>query len=171
VPIDIVGYDAAVAEANGFTIVTHPDGSQESVPVTPEAIALASEWGDDVAARGPKVTVPGNCGSSWIKIDSGAFDVKRIETGYDVKAPVANRVKWAVQIQRIGGLPTINWPVGSQLVGRRQLQHRQPSRLGIRDHQLVCRTHHRCCQQFRQPGNGLLDPFDNNQAFRWRAGF
>lgn len=36
----ITGYDEAVAEANGFKIVTYYDGSWESVPVTEKAKAL-----------------------------------------------------------------------------------------------------------------------------------
>jgi len=36
------GYDAAVAEANGYQIITNEDGTQESVPVTAAAKARAA---------------------------------------------------------------------------------------------------------------------------------
>lgn len=40
-PMYIIGYDKAIAEANGFTIVVDPDGTQHSVPVTKKAQAQA----------------------------------------------------------------------------------------------------------------------------------
>lgn len=42
-PMVVGGYDAQVAEENGFEIVTHADGSQESVSVTDAAVALLEE--------------------------------------------------------------------------------------------------------------------------------
>ena len=52
----VAGYDAEVAEANGFKIVTHADGSQESVPVT-AAAAAQRERADQRRAANQKVPV------------------------------------------------------------------------------------------------------------------
>lgn len=58
----ITGYDEAVAEANGFEIITHPDGTQESVPRTPEAEAIRAQF-KTVSPRG---VVYGDCGSAYV---------------------------------------------------------------------------------------------------------
>ncbi|WP_144757151.1 hypothetical protein [Curtobacterium pusillum] len=63
-PMVSKGYDAKVAEAHGFKIVTAADGTQSSVPVTDDAKAL-------VAASKPTGvhvlnTVSGDCGSSTV---------------------------------------------------------------------------------------------------------
>lgn len=125
--MNVTGYDEAAATANGFKIVTYPDGSFESVPVTDAAKAIVAEYGSereypeeasvptkagDAAAR--KVTVYGNCGSSWIDTANapGAVNNKYAKTGYTVSAPVTNRAIWVVQITSIGGLPTVSWPGG-----------------------------------------------------------
>jgi hypothetical protein len=107
--MSVVGYDEAVANANGFEIVTHPDGQWESVAVTPEAQAIRAEYGGSVASR--RVTVPGTCGTSWIELLPNISYV-RVNTGYSVAAPVANRISWVVQAASIGGLPTVSWPSG-----------------------------------------------------------
>lgn len=102
-PMSVLGYDESVAAANGFRIVTHGDGSWESVAVTETAKRLNVKTGimrpattapDGAAAKG---TVYGNCGSSWVN----AYDSGRhvpLGTGYTVKAPVANRVAWSIYI-------------------------------------------------------------------------
>jgi hypothetical protein len=58
------GYDAKVAEANGFTIVTDADGTQRSVPVTDAAKAIVAS----AKPSGVHVlnTVSGDCGSSTV---------------------------------------------------------------------------------------------------------
>ncbi|WP_256728800.1 hypothetical protein [Microbacterium oleivorans] len=87
-PMVVGGYDAAVAEANGFKIVTHEDGTQESVPVT-EAAAAQLQQADqrraeaqlESAAADP---VPGNCGSSWASGSKRANDTVAFSTGFIV---------------------------------------------------------------------------------------
>ncbi len=48
-PMNVVGYDAEVAEAHGYRIETDENGNQYSVPVTAEAIAEQAR--DEAAAR------------------------------------------------------------------------------------------------------------------------
>ena len=92
VGMNAIGYDESVAEANGFEIITYPDGSWESVAVTPEAQEIEKTYGGPVLIDpgtpvASKVTVYGNCGSSWIEVlNSGS--AKRANTGYSVSAPV-----------------------------------------------------------------------------------
>ena len=107
--MEVVGYDEAVAESNGYEIVENKDGSWESVPVTPEAQAFED------SNAGPStrtVTVGGNYGSSWIDVSGGINPVKTVRTGYNVPAPVANRISWVVQVSSFGGFPSMSWPSG-----------------------------------------------------------
>lgn len=99
------GYDEDVAAAHGYKIVTNPDGTQSSVPVTKEAKleTLRSMSAEDVrekaSAKGlvtPYDTVSGDCGISWLEGDKGANDRLSFETGYLVTGNVATRV-WSVQ--------------------------------------------------------------------------
>jgi hypothetical protein len=91
-PMTVVGYDEEVAEANGFQIVTNPDGSQSSIPVTDEAKALVAD-APDVSARD---TVVGDCGQSWLNGSKGANDTVSFTTGYSVRAAVVLH-QWRVQ--------------------------------------------------------------------------
>ncbi|MEV8241968.1 hypothetical protein AB0O90_17115 [Microbacterium testaceum] len=114
VPMTVTGYDADVAAANGFEIVVHDDGSWESVPVTPEAQA-AAEQSDAAALSGPNVsargTVYGNCGSAMIDTDRNG-NLVTVVSGYDVVAPVANRINWSVVFVTWNGVQTLSWPNG-----------------------------------------------------------
>jgi hypothetical protein len=113
--MSVIGYDEAVAEANGFKIITYAGGSWESVAVTEDAKRLNVETGvmrpapaetsDGTAARG---TVYGNCGTSWVDAyDSG----RRVpaSTGYNVTAPVYSRIAWAIYFT--------SWAYGGSSVG------------------------------------------------------
>jgi len=112
--MNATGFDESVAEANGFQIVTYPDGTWESVAVTPEAKKIEAGYGGSVLVDpnspiASKVTVSGNCGTSFIEVlNSGS--AKRINTGYSVTAPVANRTIWVVQVSSLGGLPSYSFP-------------------------------------------------------------
>jgi len=98
------GYDVAVAEANGYKIVTHADGSQESVPVTPAAKAReavkpslterlqASKAASEVT---PYDEVVGNCGLSYLDGSKGANDTISYETGFVVRDAVKS-FRWQV---------------------------------------------------------------------------
>jgi hypothetical protein len=120
--MSITGYDATVAAAHGFKIVTYADGSQESIPVSPAAKATVAKYGKAGTARiMPKgkgsgaVTnasvVYGNCGSSMLVIeDEGNYVFAT--TGYDVVAPVSNRIDWAVNFYAWSGFDQVSWPSG-----------------------------------------------------------
>lgn len=110
------GYDADIARANGFEIVTYDDGSWESVAVTAEAEKQNAETGimspepgdGSTAARG---TVYGPCGSSWVDASASGRLVTAV-TGYSVTAPVSNRIYWDVTFWTGYGATTLSWPSG-----------------------------------------------------------
>lgn len=101
------GFDSAVAEANGYKIVTDSTGEQRSVAVSPEAIEFERQL-----ARTPSITpfttfVSGPCGTSWINAVSRG-NTKVISTGYVVPRPVIVKT-WTVQVWGWGGLPSYTW--------------------------------------------------------------
>jgi hypothetical protein len=104
-PMTVGGYDADIAEANGYQIVTNPDGSQSSVPITEDAkaqqaaaeAAKAEYYQDQNTNDGmaPLGVVDGNCGSSWINATKQANDTVAYQTGYVVWGAVVDS-QWDV---------------------------------------------------------------------------
>jgi hypothetical protein len=92
-PMTVVGYDEKVAEANGYQIVTHDDGSQESVPVT--AAAKTEQAAADAARAQARGEVDGDCGSSWINALKKENDTVAFSTGYVVFGAVVDS-QWQV---------------------------------------------------------------------------
>lgn len=98
------GFRADVAEANGYQILTAPDGTQSSVPITEEAIAQrAAADAAKVSAQSeapaglptPNGTVDGDCGSSWINAVKQANNTVAYSTGYIVFGAVVSS-QWQV---------------------------------------------------------------------------
>lgn len=86
-PMVVGGYDAQVAEANGFKIVTHADGSQESVPVTAAAVAQLKQADQLRAAARQSAGTSGAaavCGDSWVSGSKIANDTVAFNTGFIV---------------------------------------------------------------------------------------
>jgi hypothetical protein len=94
----------------------NPDGTQQSVPVTPEAVAedqaiAAANQPAPGGVHANRTVVYGPCGSSFIGVTANGNDII-IGTGYSVGRPVIGRV-WAVQVFGFGGLPSHTWLGGS----------------------------------------------------------
>ena len=93
-PMYIRGYDKAIAEAHGFTIVTDPDGTQRSVPVTKQAKAQAAAAALKTGVT-PNITVGGDCGSSSLFIYPHGLQSISVRTGYAVVMPTVGH-QWDV---------------------------------------------------------------------------
>lgn len=102
----VIRFDAAVAAAHGFAIVTGDDSRQRSIPVTDEAIQLMAQASaraehDDVVATGngedlgEGITVGGDCGTSYLDLDYDGRNL-HISTGYNVYLPSLFHT-WLVQ--------------------------------------------------------------------------
>lgn len=89
-PMTVGGYNAQVAAAHGYKIVTHSDGTQESVPVTAAAVAerkQADQARIAAQAKSQSTVTPavvGNCGSSWLQGTKIANDTVTFQTGFIV---------------------------------------------------------------------------------------
>ncbi|GAB2711030.1 hypothetical protein BKA24_002846 [Microbacterium marinum] len=97
-PLDIVAYDAEVAEAHGYRIETDENGEQYSVPVTPEAIAEQER--DEAAAESmvqARGTVYGNCGTSSLTGFKSRNDTVTFSTSFAISGSVAE-YDWRVNV-------------------------------------------------------------------------
>lgn len=111
--MNVTGYDEAVANAHGYEIVTHADGSQESVPVTPEAIAEQAAIDDMVTTFDEAY---GNCGRSWVYSTKIANDTVAIQTGFSVGGPTVSR-NWRVHANTFFTSNTLVFPNGPTASG------------------------------------------------------
>lgn len=114
----LVGFDARVARAHGFEVVTLPDGSRASVPA---AKADAARRGDYVptsgilretatSANGGASTygygeAVGECGVSWVSLEPKGGSTANLGTGMSLipKAGEPWDVHWRINIVDNGG--------------------------------------------------------------------
>lgn len=98
-PMVVHGYDAQVAAANGYKIVTNADAAQESIPVTAAAVAQSKQADQrraGVQAQSAATpAVVGNCGSSWVSGVKQAHDTVAFSTGFLVYL-AATHYTWTV---------------------------------------------------------------------------
>lgn len=99
--MDVVGYNWATAEANGFKVVTDEHGNESSVPVTSEAKALLEAHANRGISKAGYDEVTGDCGMSWVGLRKDGNTLE-IGTGYSVYLPVWER-HWGVVGGGLGG--------------------------------------------------------------------
>jgi len=93
VQMHVVGFDAAVARAHGYTVKTAPDGHQYSV------------------AKGaivPATTVPGNCGTATMDYTATGGKAATVYTGFTVDDG-AWLFSWNVAVTDNAGVGTNSW--------------------------------------------------------------
>jgi hypothetical protein len=127
----LAGFDEEVARANGYEIVTLPDGSLASVPA---AMAEAAETGEYVPTSGvlraeEEPQEPGDfstqgweygeaygdCGYSYVAFWAVGNSYAQIQTGFvitDTSAGNVWQVNWNVNIHDNGGSTTQHWEEG-----------------------------------------------------------
>lgn len=100
VPMNIIGYNEEVAEANGFRLV-EVDGETISIPVSEEARAIVSDAAvlGQAHARGE---VFGDCGSSYVYGSRTIFQTVLIDTGYQINLPSVYH-NWNVAVTTSAG--------------------------------------------------------------------
>lgn len=107
-------FDVAVAEANGFKIVTKSDGTKESVPVTPSAVA-EQERANRLMAETPTTfgeANMGTCGKSWITASKGANDKLTVKTGFKTYM-TANSYTWTIVASALVQSAGFKWTGGA----------------------------------------------------------
>jgi hypothetical protein len=105
------GFDAAVAKAHGYKIVTYANGDEQAVPVNPKSglrksPILTKNWSAGIhPANSASDTVTGDCGSSdisAIQISTNHIDV---DSGFEVIDPVVY-VDWDIYLSDVNGTST-----------------------------------------------------------------
>lgn len=94
------GFDAQVAAANGYKIVTNADGTQASVPVTAAAAAQKQQAVGALSAIQGRTGIvtpdgTGNCGASWASGVKAANDTVKFSTGFQVDLAATHHT-WTV---------------------------------------------------------------------------
>jgi len=93
----VVGFDADIARANGFTVATRPDGTlyrvEDPVPSTP---VPASQLSLPSAVR-PENVVTGNCGSSFVELYDVGVRRYHVSTGFGVVSPAVGYT-WSTNV-------------------------------------------------------------------------
>ena len=97
-PMTFGGYDAGVAAAHGYRIITASSGVQFSVPVMNAAKKEAQSAG----------TAAGDCGTSFVNAAKLSNDTLAVNTGYQVPFPVAEKT-WRVLAQSLLSSHVFPW--------------------------------------------------------------
>src|SRR5215207_1343180 len=103
----VASFDRAVAEANGYAIVTLPSGTVASVP---KALATTAAAGDPsvLATTLGESTVGGNCGYSYIEFYARGGATADLRTGFGVIRGAIS-YWWRVDIIDTGGVSQQRW--------------------------------------------------------------
>lgn len=103
----ISGFDAAVARAHGYKIVTYANGDQQSVPVNPRSglpkgpLLVRSAGGLRPDNSGYD-EVTGDCGTSWIYGNEVSTSHISLESGFDLTDP-AVAYSWVISLSDANG--------------------------------------------------------------------
>jgi hypothetical protein len=103
----VASFDRAIAEANGYAIVTLPSGTVASVP---KALATKAAAGDPsvLATTLGESTVGGNCGYSYIEFYARGGATADLRTGFGVIRGAIS-YWWRVDIIDTAGVSQQRW--------------------------------------------------------------
>lgn len=115
----IVGFDAEVARAHGYEVVTLPDGALASVPADKAEAARTGEYVPTAGVLSPKGSeggisanaygeASGNCGTSWVQLIARGGGSAGLTTGMSLVIDSGGPwdVHWNVDISDNGGNST-----------------------------------------------------------------
>ena len=113
------GFDPEIARANGFEIVTLPDGATASVPKDLAAAAASGEYRPTVGVLPPQggaetdggiksfgyASGTGDCGTSWVDISPIGNHKATLSSGMDLVSAAGSvkGVTWHINIDDTGG--------------------------------------------------------------------
>lgn len=104
----VAGFNAAVAKAHGFKIVTYANGDQQSVPINPnsrlpKSPILHHSHGINADANTDYNQVQGNCGISWIRVAQTSAHQVAIISGFKNTPEIAFFWSWNVSLSDQNG--------------------------------------------------------------------
>jgi len=106
--MNVVGFNAAIARAHGYKIVTYANGDQQSVPITPgshlpKSPILRHGRGLHPDANSDYNKVIGNCGTSWIAVMQTGPSQVQVASGFGVNSSPAVGYSWTVTLTDANG--------------------------------------------------------------------
>ena len=104
----VSGFNAAVAKAHGYKIVTYANGDQQSVPINanshlPKGPMLDRQHGISADSNTDYNQVQGNCGISWIRVSQTGTNKVAVVSGYKNLAGPAYFWSWDVSLSDKNG--------------------------------------------------------------------
>lgn len=114
----VAGFDAAVAKAHGYKIVTYANGDQQSVPIDPQSklakssilhpqssksTALPGQQVRPAASNTDYNEVQGNCGVSWIRVTQTGTNKVSVASGFRNTPEPAYFWAWNVSLSDQNG--------------------------------------------------------------------
>lgn len=118
--LQLTDFDATVAAAHGYKIVTYPDGSRQSVPIDPNSglqpsqVLPSSSTSDGGISPNVQSTVYGDCGASFIEGAATGTHKIYLRSGFslfEAYAPPAI-VKWTIELKDKNGTSFQGWSGG-----------------------------------------------------------
>ncbi|WP_370947041.1 hypothetical protein AB5J62_05665 [Amycolatopsis sp. cg5] len=104
----VAGFNEEVAKANGYKIVTYPNGDRQSVPADPDSklpkspILSHTANTDAAPANSDYDRVQGNCGSSWIAVRQTGPSNVQVGSGFSVYTGTVSH-SWTVALSDANG--------------------------------------------------------------------
>jgi hypothetical protein len=104
----VTGFNAAVAKAHGYKIVTYANGSQQSVPINPKSHLPKSPilYRDRGVRSDTNIDynqVSGNCGISWIRVSQTGISKVAVVSGFKNAPLTAIDWSWTVSLNDENG--------------------------------------------------------------------
>ncbi|MFC5186724.1 hypothetical protein [Actinomadura harenae] len=97
----VTGFNAAVAKAHGYKIVTYKNGDQQSVPIDPKSGRHKSpilHHGIRALSNTDYDEVSGNCGTAWIRVTQTAVWQVALVSGFRNTPEIAYDWSWTVKL-------------------------------------------------------------------------
>jgi hypothetical protein len=110
--MNVVGFNAAIAKAHGYKIVTYANCDQQSVPVNPRSrlpkspILRHHHRGMSPDGNSDYDKVIGNCGTSWIAVMQTGPSQVQMASGFGVNSSPAVGYSWTVSLTDANGTST-----------------------------------------------------------------
>lgn len=105
IPMEVTGFDKAVAAEHGYEILADEQGIQYSAKIGATRRGAAEE------AVAPANRIGGNCGYSWLYYDAIGHSAAQINTGFQLKWPAVSYY-WKVNLRDAGGSSSQTWGGG-----------------------------------------------------------
>ncbi|MCP2342698.1 hypothetical protein [Actinomadura rupiterrae] len=99
--MNVTGFNAAVAKAHGFKIVTYKNGDQQSVPINPRSHLKKSpilRRGMHALSNTDYDEIRGNCGVAWIRVTQTAVWQVALVSGFRDTPEIAYDWSWTVKL-------------------------------------------------------------------------